>query len=311
MALSQFRTRLDRGEYTYEEVGCLCGGHTSLLIGERDRYGLPVATRLCRSCGMLWTSPRMTAASLGRFYADDYRPIYVGHAIAPDMFFADQVRHGHEMKAYIGQWVPDLAGATVFDVGCGAGGTLLSFIEAGWRGYGCDLGDSYLDRGRTAGLTLLAGDIDVLRPYAPARLVILSHVPEHLADPLQNLRKIREHLEPDGYLYIELPGVLSIHRSYGSTLRFLQNAHLYHFTLHILTSLLATAGFRLVAGNEDIWALFQKDDAAASPAAPGHADHVLRYLRMLEISHTLYLDRGGLAARRLFRRLRRWLPLGH
>lgn len=304
-ALERFRIGLAAGGYPHEAATCLCGADTGLLIATRDRYGLPVSTHLCRSCGVLRTSPRMTPSALARFYAEDYRLIYGGQACAPDTFFTEQVRHARQILARVSPHLGPNPPATVFDVGCGAGGMLLPFAETGWRAYGCDIGAAYLERGRLAGLTLVAGDAETLAPYAPARLILLSHVLEHLPDPLATLHRLRDLLEPQGYLWIELPGVFAIHRTYGDTLRFLQNAHLYHFTLGTLTDLLARAGFRLLVGDELIGALFQRDDAARPAPSPGHAGRVLRYLALVEIAHMLYLDRLRAAARRLVRAVRR------
>jgi hypothetical protein len=72
------------------------------------------------------------------------------------------------------------------------------------------------------------------------------------------LRSIANLLTKDGYIYIELPGILKIQEAYGDILLFLQNAHLYHFTLKTLTYIMNQTGFKLVKGSEDIHALYQK-----------------------------------------------------
>jgi hypothetical protein len=98
-------------------------------------------------------------------------------------------------------------------------------------------------------------------------------------------------LANDGYVYVELPGILSIHRTYGDILLFLQNAHLYHFTLATLTFLMAKAGFRLVKGDEYIHALFQRANNASLIARKNQYHKVLTYLyfaelyRLYRISH--------------------------
>ena len=86
-ALQNFMNKLNKNEYSFENVPCLCGNPDGELIGTHDRYGLVVHTHLCDRCGMMWTSPRMTEASLKRFYNEDYRAIYVGSSQVPEDFF--------------------------------------------------------------------------------------------------------------------------------------------------------------------------------------------------------------------------------
>jgi SAM-dependent methyltransferase len=296
VALAIFRDKLARGVYSFETVPCLCGTRDGLLIARRDRFALPVPTYLCRVCGTMWTNPRMSEQSLDIFYEQDYRPIYVGSPLPPDDFFDGQVQHGKNIYEFVASCVSSIPTFTVFDVGCGAGGCLLPFIEAGCHGYGCDLGGEYLQRGRASGLTLENGDVTTLMGYAPANLVVLCHVLEHLPHPLRSLQKITQLLANEGYVYVELPGIFSIHRTYGDTLLFLQNAHLYHFTLTTLSALMSHAGFRLIKGDEHIRALFQKAARVSDVSTGDQFIRILRYLQLLELvgpfSRSSLLKRG-------------------
>ena len=259
-ALEMFNRKIKDGEYVFEDVPCLCGKKDSILIGTCDRYGLSVHTHLCKHCGIMWTSPRMTEGSLKGFYEVDYRPIYVGHPQTPDLFFKKQIRHGKKIHEYVESCIKksSMNQLKVFDIGCGAGGTLLPFKENGWLTYGCDLGGEYLIRGKEEGLILEHGDLKSLSQHGPANLVILSHVLEHFSNPINSLNEISELLTEDGYIYIEVPGIFKIHSTYVDILLFLQNAHLYHFTLKTLSSVMTQVGFKLIKGDERICALFQK-----------------------------------------------------
>ena len=259
-ALNKFREKLGRGVYSFEQANCLCGRQKGKLIAQRDRYALPVNTYVCKSCGVMWTNPRMTRNSLMKFYQEDYRPIYVGHMKAPDDFFTAQAKHGQAIYNFLESRIPLAQGLKVFDVGCGAGGMLIPFLNAGWSVFGCDLGTEYLKCGQTAGLVLEHGDASALEKYGPANLVILSHVLEHFQAPWESLNQISRLLVDDGYLYVELPGIFRIHKTYGDILLFLQNAHLYHFTLTTLNCLTAQAGFGILKGDESIRALYRKDN---------------------------------------------------
>lgn len=226
----------------------------------------------------------MTRESLVAFYDQDYRPIYVGSAIPPEEFFVDQIKSGRARLDFIAPYVRrDHQPLTVFDVGCGAGGTLVPFRDSGWKTCGCDLGSEYLERGRAAGLHLEHGDITRLARYGKAHLVMLNHVLEHVPDPKLMLRQVSELLVESGHLYIELPGVFRTHRNYGDFLLSLQNAHLYSFTLSTLSNILVQEGFQLVKGNEHICALYRKDRSRIGKgSAPTGFRNVLAYLWLLE-----------------------------
>jgi len=291
-ALEKFRSKLSQGKYVFESVPCICGNEDGKLIAERDRYALLVRTYLCKSCGILWTTPRMTDDSLTKFYEIDYRPIYVGHEKATDNFFSEQVQHGRSIYQYALSHMQRIQNPVVFDVGCGAGGTLKSFVEAGWSAFGCDLGKEYLQHGRDSGLLLEVGNAAALEKYGPANLVILSHVLEHLPNPLFSLDKIYNLLTKDGYLYIELPGIFNIHKTYGDFLLFLQNAHLYNFTLTTLSSILSRVGFKLVKGDEKIRALFKKDRAVSAELMANEYRKVLAYLYFTELNRFVRIPRS-------------------
>ncbi len=282
-ALKKFRSKLDKGIYHFEEAPCLCGIKDNILIAQKDRYGLPVNTYCCKNCGMMWTNPRMTEKSLARFYNEDYRSIYVGSPQAPDDFFQDQVTRGKQIYKFVISEFSNTDNLTIFDIGCGAGGVLIPFRDEGCLTYGCDMGSEYLRKGRQVNLILEEGNEDSLRKYEKANLIILSHVLEHFPDPLKTLRSIADLLATDGYIYIELPGILRIQETYGDILIFLQNAHLYHFTLKALTYIMNQAGFKLVKGNEDIRALYQKqNDIQCNLIHENQFLKILLYLYLME-----------------------------
>jgi len=288
-ALDIFNEKLKKQVYTFEEVPCLCGKFDGKLIANYDRYALPANTYLCRTCSVMWTNPRMTEVCLNKFYEDDYRPIYVGFSEAPDNFLLNQVQHGRRIHKFIRSNIIAEHELKVFDVGCGAGGILIPFLESGWSTFGCDVGEEYLLRGRDEGLVLEHGDAETLTKYGPTNLIILSHVLEHFPQPLMSLKQMANLLIDDGYIYIEVPGIFNIHNTYGDTMLFLQNAHLYHFTLETLTTLMAKAGYKLVKGDKSIRALFQKDKNLKNTLPRNEYKKILLYLYMVEFGRIFLL----------------------
>ena len=275
--------RLADGTYAQEEVPCLCGRDGGEVIAERDRYGLPVRTVLCPDCGLLRTSPRMTPEATSRFYEEDYRGLYTGHENR-ERLFQGQVRGGMFLLQQLGRLLTE--GAKVYEVGCGAGGVLLPFARAGCHVSGVDLGSEYLEIGRREGLDLLHGDARTLLAErgGDADLVIVRHVLEHFLDLPGEVAALADLLAPGGVLWVEVPGVLAIGEQYGGDfLRFLQNAHTYHFTARTLAYALARCDLEVRVTTEHAFGLALKSGDGTTPVLPeGEADRVRAYLEVLE-----------------------------
>ncbi|MBC8071067.1 MAG: methyltransferase domain-containing protein, partial [Deltaproteobacteria bacterium] len=171
--------KLRDGTYATEDAPCFCcAAPMDLEIAQRDRYGLPVRTVLCQHCGLLRTTPRMTSDATSRFYDQDYRDLYTGPGNAESLF-EGQVARGHGLTRLLASLMPHIA--SVYEVGCGAGGLLLPFHEAGKRVAGVDLGGEYLEVGRSHGMQLVQGNAQTLLETTGERadLVLLMHVLEH------------------------------------------------------------------------------------------------------------------------------------
>lgn len=262
-ALQFFKQRVEDGEYQFEPAKSICGilprDPDAILLGCKDRYGLEVNTWISRKSGILWTSPRMDKSSLIKFYSEDYRSIYTSPK-STMQFYISQMQRGLNILKWIREklnneikrdWV-------VFDIGCGSGGTLEPFRDMGCNVFGCDFGIEYLEYGRKHGLTLKMGTIDMLSEFGKADLIILSHVLEHSPDPIEFLKGLRHHLKDNGFIYITVPGVTNLKPYSMKFLRYLQNAHLYHFTQKTLTITASIAGLKLIGGDNGVQALFSK-----------------------------------------------------
>ncbi len=292
-AQHRIRRRLLDGVYPLEPVRCLCGASDSgLPVAAGDRWGLPLATVLCPRCGLMRSSPRMTAEATARFYREDFQDLFCADAERSleerqAAALAQQLRRGRLLVRELERLLPSIR--TVYEVGCGTGGNLLAFAEAGKRVAGCDLGGDFLPAGRAAGLELCEGtaaDLLAHRGGERADLVLLLHVLEHFLDLERDLAEVVALCRPGGLLLVEVPGIRAIPEGYGGDLqRYLQTPHNFHFTAATLRFVLERAGLEVLSINEAALALARRPagDAprlAAAPAGEGRA--VLRYLAELE-----------------------------
>lgn len=256
--------KMKTGEYALRENPCLCGEKRNVLLAEKDRYNIPIRTVLCHSCGLVRSDPYYTPEALITFYKNDYRTLYAGNWKSLEEFFLEQKTFGEHIltfptKKVIGGAIKNIK---VFEIGCGAGGILEAFRETGNEVFGCDYDQIYLEFGKKKGLNLVAGDSTALRQFGKADIIILNHTLEHMTQPEKELEQIRKLLNPEGILYIALPGIYSIHDTYrGDLMEYLQNAHVWYFTLKTLNSLLVKSGFQFIDGNEIIMAVYKMGNA--------------------------------------------------
>src|SRR6185436_14420570 len=152
-----------------------------VVIAEVDRYGLPLTTVVCLACGTLRLEPYLDEASLEDFYVNHYQQMY---ARAPDLtaYLANQYAYGKKILSLAGEFLsPD---SWVFEVGCGAGGALKCFREAGFQVAGCDYSARLVEEARRNGIERAThGTIDELRETlgktlgdVRADLIYLHHV---------------------------------------------------------------------------------------------------------------------------------------
>ena len=141
------------------------------------------------------------------------------------------------------------AGARLLDVGCGNGNFLEFASRAGWQVRGLDLDPVAVAAARARGLDVLEGTIDLLDGESACYdRITLSHVLEHVFDPLDLLVRCHRLLKPGGVLWLETPNMQSAGRaSFGPYWRGLEPPrHLSLFSRKCLKDIIGKIGFSTV-----------------------------------------------------------------
>jgi 2-polyprenyl-3-methyl-5-hydroxy-6-metoxy-1,4-benzoquinol methylase len=197
----------------------------------------------CPRCGLQFQSPRLSFEELAdKVYTADYCP---GHEeSASDAAFARQLKTFERLIGTKG---------SVLDVGCGNGSFLRFAERRGWETFGADIKLSPetstltcpLWEGRLTEIDFGGATFDVIR---------FNHVLEHLQNPLHELARCRDLLNPNGVVFVGVPNLAGISpriknlqsrlglkkkrwRHYAAT------HHLYYFTPATLRSIIEKAGF--------------------------------------------------------------------
>lgn len=286
-AINSYLDKIETNKYIMRLNQCICGNKDGTLISEVDRYGIPTKTYLCEICGTMRTNPYLNEKSLNQFYNSEYRPIYVGTNKFNDDFFKNQMKSGKIIYNFIKDHHKIDDDFIVYEVGCGAGGILQVFKENNCIVAGCDLGNEYVQSGKDNGLDLSVGGIETLKNHKKADVIILNHLLEHITKPYVFLNEIRDLMKEEGILFIALPGILNIKRSYGDLAFYLQSAHVYHFTLTTLDYLLNSSGYSRILGDESIRAIYKKSEYEEINYDNSNAKDIFDYLLNLEKNRRL------------------------
>ncbi|NVM29092.1 MAG: class I SAM-dependent methyltransferase [Candidatus Helarchaeota archaeon] len=284
--------------YQFESVLCgICNNNEFEKLAKKDRYGLYMPVVICKRCGLIQTNPRMTQDSYNRFYNEEYRSLYVGERTPTQEFFLYEYQKGKRIYSFLERTKilnKVSSNPFVLEVGCGAGGILHYFKKKLCRVQGIDIGKEYIEYGKEKfGLDLVVGTLSEVVFDKSPDIVIYSDVIEHILFPKEELKRIKGILSDRGVLYIELPGVKNLYNSYTSYsrdfLRFLQNAHIYHFTLTTLNNLLKIGGFQLILGDETIKSIFKKSETKDLDLKfKNDYNAVMKFLYSLEKFRRLY-----------------------
>jgi SAM-dependent methyltransferase len=280
-------TRIKDGSLLLVWHPCICRTRRFIKIAEFDRYGIPLNTMICEECGLMQSNPWLEKESAREFYETEYGPIYFGISTPTYERFFDEISHGSRIISFLTDqgFQP---GSDVFEIGCGGGGILKAFVERGHRIAGCDYNAGQVKFGRNQGLDLLVGGCNVLETKGRASFMILSHVLEHFNEIAEELSNIRALLREDGYLFVEVPGIEKLSPFYqGDLLRYLQNAHNWHFSVSTLDRIMAASGFRKVFGTVDIMAVYRYGEIIPLRPVPGEAKRILRLCRQHELTRHL------------------------
>jgi SAM-dependent methyltransferase len=217
----------------------LCGSERSAPFNKCSYRGYRLTYRICRNCGLVFQSPRMTQAESAAFYAEEYRLLQEG---SRDPTARNRRAQTGRADSLLGFARPVISSVTRhLDIGCSLG-ILLQHFQGLFhnQAVGVEPGEAHRIYAREQGLKVYT-TMDELEEAGEERfdLVSISHVLEHLFEPIAYLQHLRESLlAGDGKLILEVPNLYA-HDSF-------EVAHLYAFSAHTLHEVLRLSGFEML-----------------------------------------------------------------
>lgn len=275
---------VDQGIRTAPRPLCyLCGSAGNVLYTAlSDRlFAAPGKWQLSRctnpGCRLVWLNPMPVEEDIAQAYTAYYthNDVAVPQQALPARYIAArtsylQHRYGYpsrgaarslvtRLQALRPDWraefdfevlyLPAVPDGKLLDVGCGWGEFLQRMETRGWTVEGVDFDEKAVENARSKGLTVHCGRLADLR-FADASFdaVTMSHLIEHVHDPLALLKESYRILRPQGRLVVVTPNSLSYgHRLFRHNWRGLEPPrHLHIFNRAALTNLARKAGFRTV-----------------------------------------------------------------
>ncbi|MBI1735559.1 MAG: glycosyltransferase [Candidatus Rokubacteria bacterium] len=226
-------------EPVWASVCALCGS-------PRVEYAFaPRGLRLaqCQDCRLLFRNPQPSDHDLAKIYSGHY----FLHGDGPD----DRAEVSRLKRATADMYLDAIAryrgttGGRLLEIGCGEGDFLAAARARGLDVVGVEPAEAAaLAAGRLAGDERIHRDLAEVDARAPFDVVVLADVLEHVRDPLDLLRVVRERLAPDGTLFLAVPSLDSWSRwLLGPRWMEFKDEHLYYFDRNTVESALFKAGF--------------------------------------------------------------------
>lgn len=232
----------------------------------------------CRDCGLLHLDPRPTEASIARAYSDYYTHKTFKPMEPPASNLTGRVLQGlqndylhhywglkREFRIPGGRWVlvclpgfrrairyecrhlhPPFPGARLLDLGCGSGAFLAEAAALGWRADGLEPDPQAVAAGLKRTIPIRQGGLpDTGVADNTYDAVTMSHVIEHIHDPIAALKEVYRILKPGGMLWVSTPNAAGAsHRAFGRHSRGLEPPrHLVIFSFQALLRTFSEAGF--------------------------------------------------------------------
>lgn len=283
----------------------ICGGDSLKFLFNAGDFNLKTTEEVftivrCAGCGVVQTVPRPPEETLGRFYPPAYYPMAELGTRAYDWSIRKyQMRKLDIVRRY-------RRSGTLLDVGCGAGYFVREAENHGFIAEGIEFSPQAADFARThCGVKVTTGDIlKTSFEHRKYDVVTLWQVLEHVAQPVETVRKIRTLLVQGGILIVSVPNFRSIQagvfrdRWYHLEIP----RHLYHFDPVSLGKILEQEGFSVLAvrhrSGEHNWAGFLASVVPLESPRRSFSGRILRKavgrpLARIAAGFEAFIRRGG------------------
>jgi hypothetical protein len=218
----------------------LCGKRSAYSLG-RLNYALFDDLKIsgkkvlvtCRECGMTYDDVYFTEQQLEIYYQTNEH--YAASSLGGSGSSSEDNRQRY------GRMLSELnleSKSTIIEVGCGQGGFVAECLRQGYRAAGIEPSIKSRAIGEGMGLKIYRylAEFRNENPKEKVNAVVLSHVLEHLLNPLGMLEEI-QRFAPEATIYLEVPDAQAYLGPNKVSWHELYFEHLNHFTREIFNHL--------------------------------------------------------------------------
>ena len=226
----------------------MCDTQPETIIEQQwDLPGLDpslIGFSICSGCGLVLQNPALAPSEMLRYYSEIATYINPGREGKPT---ARKVKDVKRMIILVREQLGKMP-ENAFQVGCSDGYTLNAFRQAGINdvsGLDPSVASHELAK-RLYGIHTIVSGIEDFKPENPDtrfRLILLTHILEHLYDPLEALVKCAQYQDESDYILVEVPLFERIER-FGPGMLSLE--HLNYFSEATMIEALTRANYEPV-----------------------------------------------------------------
>lgn len=238
----------DYSKAEYEDLPCnFCGSRNSYLLSDKDKYGLPTKTVLCKKCGLIYINPRMKKEYYDKFYNCEYRNIIATHKP-----FKKEKDHNSRFESArkTGRKLGELAKGIIkpgftIEVGSSVGGILKGFKEIiDCEVLGIEPSLEEAEYAEQKGIKTKVSLLENLNSDLPmARNILSVRALNHLLDPKYFFRWANENLEMGGHIIVMVLNFAEFCKKRGAVVT--QIDHPFMFTPASLKNFTVAEGFKI------------------------------------------------------------------
>jgi len=205
----------------------------------------------CTSCGFCFADTSATQKDYDKYYNEmskyESKETASGGGLNP----VDKARLSTAARL-IAESCPNKE-AAILDIGCANGGLLECLDELGYKNLtGIDITRICVENVKKLGYQAYFGGVFNLEELGDKKydVVILSHVLEHLYDLQKTAENLKNLLNPNGVIYIEVPDASRYRNYFVVPFYYFDCEHINHFDINALKNLFEDASTSCPSFNE-------------------------------------------------------------
>lgn len=228
----------------------MCGCDRQEPLSTRDRYGFRAITVKCPRCGLVYLSPRLTAAGYCDFYQNWYRKLvsaYHNRRIDAESIEREQQVYAKEWCDWVEPYMPKRLDVEMLDIGGSTGVVASEFCERfGVRCTVVDPSPRELQRAAQRGHTTVCGLAEDMEFSSGINVVGMFQTIDHLLDPGGVVLMIHECLVPGGLALIDIVDCDLVAMRTGHAVEAIKIDHPFYFTKHTAAMMWGATGFEVL-----------------------------------------------------------------